>query len=188
MALGVKTPGPPRRYWATGAVFSPGAHPAYRYKLWRTWDNTAPVVAFVSLNPSTADEYEDDPTIRRDIGFAQAWRFGGLVKLNLFGYRSTDPGGLLSVDDPVGPDNDAAIVEVVRDVARVVLAWGSHSSPASLGALVAHRAAAVRERVMTHARGEVGDLGVNADGQPRHPLYLPKATGFRALSPTPGRG
>jgi hypothetical protein len=168
---------PPRRYWQTGATFSESD--VYRYKLWRNWAGGGHIVVFVSLNPSTADAYEDDPTVRRDIGFAQDWGFGGMIKLNLFAYRSTDPFGLLSVDDPVGPDNDKAIVDVVSLVRRVVLAWGSHGSPAHLGALVAKRAAAVREMVLAHASGEVGDLGVNADGQPRHPLYLPKATRFR---------
>ena len=171
---------PPRRYWQTGATFS--KPDVYRYKLWRNWRaGEAPIVAFVSLNPSTADAYEDDPTVRRDIGFAQVWGFAGMIKLNLFAFRSTAPVGLLSLKDPVGPDNDRVIVEVVSNVARVALAWGSHASPAALGALVAKRAAAVRELVATHARGEVGDLGVNADGQPRHPLYLPKSTRFRPL-------
>ena len=170
---------PPRRYWQTGAEFSP-LPKLYRYMLWRCW-GPGPAVAFVSLNPSTADAYEDDPTVRRDIGFAQAWGFYRLIKLNLFAYRSTDPVVLLSVADPVGPDNDKAITSVVSNVGRVVLAWGSHASPVNLGKLVTDRAAVVRALVMAHARGEVGDLGVNPDGQPRHPLYLPKVTAFRCL-------
>ncbi|TMF61888.1 MAG: DUF1643 domain-containing protein, partial [Chloroflexi bacterium] len=68
-----------------GATFS--ADRRYRYRLWRRWDGARPVVAFVMLNPSTADARRDDPTIRRCIGFAKSWGFGGVEVVNLFAYR-----------------------------------------------------------------------------------------------------
>lgn len=73
----------------------------YRYALWRTWDESKPFAMFVGLNPSTADELEDDPTIRRCINFSKLWGYGGLCMVNLFAYRATDPTALflVAVDD-----------------------------------------------------------------------------------------
>ncbi len=70
---------------------------AYRYALWRTWDESKPFAMFVGLNPSTADELEDDPTIRRCINFSKLWGYGGLCMVNLFAYRATDPTALFLV-------------------------------------------------------------------------------------------
>ena len=108
----------------SGAKFSPCR--TWRYLLWRTWGDPDRRAMFVGLNPSTADETQDDPTVRRCLGFARAWGFGGLMMTNLFGLRSTDPRGLLAVDDPVGPGNDAAILAQARRCPLVVLAWGNH--------------------------------------------------------------
>jgi hypothetical protein len=78
----------------------------YRYVLTRTWDHDLAACAFIGLNPSTADAHEDDPTIRRCIRFARDWGHGGLIMLNLFAWRSTDPRGLLDAIFPVGPPAD----------------------------------------------------------------------------------
>lgn len=78
----------------------------YRYILSRTWDETKPTVLFIGLNPSTADENEDDPTIRRCIIFAKSWGYGGLIMANLFAFRTTNPQGLYSEKNPVGSEND----------------------------------------------------------------------------------
>src|SRR5205823_6070189 len=75
--------------------------------------------------PSTADEWDDDPTARRCIGFAQNWGFGALALVNLFAYRSTEPAGLLQAEDPVGPANDTHILASARTATRIVLAWGA---------------------------------------------------------------
>ena len=83
----------------------------HRYTLWRTWDSSLPYCQFIGLNPSTADETKDDPTVRRCIAFSKMWGYGALCMTNLFGFRSTDPAGLLTVEDPVG-DNDAHLVRV----------------------------------------------------------------------------
>jgi len=74
----------------------------YRYALWRIWDKSKPIVLFISLNPSTADEKEDDPTIRRCIGFAKSWGYGGLCMANLFAYRTKSPSEMMSAKDRLG--------------------------------------------------------------------------------------
>lgn len=142
----------------------------YRYLLWRVWDDEGPTLNVIGLNPSTADENADDPTIRRCIDFGKRWGFGGLKMTNLFAYRSTDPRGLLAVDDPVGPDNNVTLKVQAYDAAYVIAAWGAHP-------LAMARAKAVRPFL---ERYHVMCLGTTKDGAPRHPLYLPKAT-----TPTP---
>jgi hypothetical protein len=93
---------------ACSAVFSPDE--TWRYELRRVWDPTRPSMAFVGLNPSTADARHDDPTVRRCINFAKRWGFGGLIMLNAFAFRAADPREMMAAADPVGPDNDSAQV------------------------------------------------------------------------------
>ena len=78
----------------------------YRYALWRIWDYDLPKVLFIGLNPSTADEFKNDPTIRRCMRYSYDWGYGGYIMGNIFGYRSTDPRNLKKVKDPIGLDND----------------------------------------------------------------------------------
>ena len=101
------------------AAFSPDRR--YRYTLRRQWDDALPYCLFVMLNPSTADATQDDPTIRRCIGFTKAWGFGGLLVGNLFALRSTDPAALYHADDPVGPENDSCL-RTLRDEAALSVA------------------------------------------------------------------
>jgi len=112
------------------AVFDPTR--TFRYRLSRTWDREGPVVAFVMLNPSTADAEVLDPTVRRCVGFARAWEFGSLEVVNLFAFRATDPRDLLLAAAPVGPDNDQAIVDAASAADRVVAAWGTRGRWCSL--------------------------------------------------------
>jgi hypothetical protein len=86
----------------SGATLSPCRR--YRYVLWRQWDESLPAVVFCGLNPSTADETADDATIRRELGFARAWGFGKLVKVNAYGWRATDPRQMLAASDPTGEE------------------------------------------------------------------------------------
>ena len=160
----------------SGATFSPCR--LYRYHLWRAWGDREKRVAFIGLNPSTADETEDDPTIRRCIGFAKRWGFGAYDMLNLFAWRSTDPMGIVR-PDPIGVDNDATILRVAKSAGRVVLCWGSHKK---LGHLVPERAVAVRA-LLASLSGRVGHLGRNHDGMEKHPLYLPNTTSFVPVKP-----
>jgi hypothetical protein len=116
-------------------------------------------VAFIGLNPSTADETADDPTIRRCIGFARRWGFARLKVINLFAFRSTDPAALLAAPDPVGPENDSTILEGIRESDLVVCAWGAFPNSG--------RAADVLPLIAApHC------LGTTKNGSPRHPLYL----------------
>lgn len=151
----------------SSARFSPCE--GYRYELARTWDVSKPRLTFVGLNPSTADAFQDDPTIRRIIGFARSWGCGALRMFNAFALRSTDPKGLLDVDDPIGPENDSALREDFESARarneRVVLGWGNPGILDMRGAIVAGWAIAYH--------GEPECFGLTQNGQPKHPLYLP---------------
>jgi hypothetical protein len=167
------------------ATFSPCRR--YRYTLSRSWGDKTNSVAFVMLNPSTADAEKDDPTIRKCITFAKTWGFTSLEVVNLYGWRSTDPKLLLDVEEPVGPDNDAAIAEVVGRAKRVVLAYGSklvEYAPAlwrsGLPGCFLAREGVVVGLVGRHASSKYGWLVLNQDGRPRHPLYVPGATLFKS--------
>lgn len=142
---------------------------AYRYDLVRRWSDALPTLAFVGLNPSTADEEEDDATVRRCVAFARREGAGGLVMLNAYALRSTDPAGLRRAADPVGPENDATLRRHFGggDVVRVVAAWGAN---------VALERERVIERIAAAARRPLHCLGRTKFGFPRHPLYVPAAT------------
>jgi hypothetical protein len=159
-----------------GAILSEDRR--YRYRLWRAWGDGNRRVAFVGLNPSTADENVDDATIRKCVGFAKRWGFGAIDMINLFAWRSRDPRGLLDVEDPVGPDNDAAIKYVVAIAQRVVWCWGQH--PSKVAGLVTLRCMRTAFGPGDIPNGtEVGILGQRlASGAPRHPLMLAYSTPF----------
>ena len=106
----------------SGISFSPCR--TWRYKLSRRWSKAGPMVAFIGLNPSTADEINDDPTVRRCIGVARRWGFGGMFMLNVFAFRSTNPRVLKTVADPIGPRNDAALLNTCRRCDMVAACWG----------------------------------------------------------------
>lgn len=146
----------------SGAKFSPCR--VWRYQLWRTWDPERPAVLFIGLNPSTADETEDDPTIRRCIDFAERWGFGTYLMGNLFGYRSTDPKGMRATPDPVGPENDQHIIDLVGRASKVVVAWGCHPG-------IDDRANHVLSLIP-----EPYCLKPTKDGYPWHPLYVAAKT------------
>ncbi len=148
------------RLTGTGAVFSPCGR--YRYKLWRVWDPDRPLgcVMFLMLNPSTATDTEDDPTIRRCVGYARSWGYGGLCVGNLFAYRATDPTALRRAAHPVGPDNDRALRAMVAQCGLVVAAWGSH------GAKYVQRV----QEVLNLVRQPLYCLRPLRSGHPAHPL------------------
>lgn len=148
------------------AVFDPSR--AYRYLLTRTWDEAWPRVTWVMLNPSTADAFADDATVRRCTAFARAWHAGGISVVNLFAYRATRPASLRRAGDPVGTLNDEFILRECQPAATVIAAWGTHGA---LGG----RASAVT-RMLAEARVRMYCLGTTRDGHPRHPLYVPAST------------
>lgn len=168
----------------------------YRYRLTRELGGKL-TITFVMLNPSTADANKDDPTIRRCKGFAKDWGYGRLVIVNLYEFRSTAPKDMWRIHaagaDIVGEDNDSAIVRATMESrvspanaagtsvhladghqpGIVVCAWGK-------GGTVDKKLLAFHsERVTRVAKLVCGDLyclGVNGDGSPKHPLYLPEDT------------
>jgi hypothetical protein len=135
----------------------------YRYTLSRTWNTDAKKIAFIGLNPSTADENIDDPTIRRCIGFSMSWGGGSLQMINLFAFRSTDPKGLLTAIDPVGSENDKWILHVINTSDVVVAAWGNHGSLKGRD-----------EYVLGLTDKTIYALSITSKNMPGHPLYLPK--------------
>jgi hypothetical protein len=135
----------------------------YRYTLTRRWGDGPPMV-WIMLNPSTADHILNDPTIARVINFTAREGRKALTVVNLFAYRATNPADLLTVDEPIGPDNDEAIALAVEDQPTVVAAWGAHGSMASRDRAVM--------RLLASAGVEPVCLGVTITGMPRHPLRL----------------
>ena len=132
----------------------------YRYALWRTWDASKPYVMIVGLNPSTADETEDDPTLIRCINFAKSWGYGGVCMANLFAFRATDPSDMKASSDPVGLENDIWLSNLSEDAGIIVAAWGNDGN--HLG----------RASVVKAALPNLYCIKMNKSGEPAHPLYL----------------
>jgi len=154
----------------TGAEFSLCLD--YRYQLWRRWDPLRKTLVFVMLNPSTADDVANDPTVERCQRRATMLGYGGLEVLNCFAYRSTNPKALVQVVDPVGPDN-MFWIQTARERnpgCDVVAAWGTHAKLRDQGEAVAEVLA---------AGGRVMCLGINRDDSPVHPLYVPYRRALR---------
>ena len=168
-------------------IFSPCRK--YRYTLWREWGTSelfdganegergsrlGEYVQFIGLNPSTADETNDDPTVRRCIQYAKDWGFGAMCMTNIFAWRDTDPEkmklernpvGEWKTDDEIGArwqENDCWISTIAASAGLVVAAWGTHG---------AHRG---RGEQVRQTIPNLHCLGTNSDGTPKHPLYLPK--------------
>lgn len=145
------------------------ANGRYRYRL-SCGDLNKPAMLFIMLNPSTADAFEDDQTIRKCKGFAEREGYMHLEVVNLCALRCTKPEHLLLGEfDPVGPDNDAHVKAAIREAAIIVAAWGAPSR----GLKAIHY---LRTRDTVNAIGRAGKamfcLGKTKKGHPRHPLYL----------------
>lgn len=153
----------------SGAEFSDDR--IYRYRLWRRWSE-GPLLMVVGLNPSTADETQDDPTVRRCIGFAKAWGYAGLMMTNAFAFRATNPKVMLAAPDLAWSENlaivDREAERVIRGDGAVLAAWGNHGS---------HRIQSRCLRQRLHLCGDgVACLGLTKSGEPLHPLYLATKT------------
>ena len=131
----------------------------YRFALWRVWDDSRPHVMFIGLNPSTADETEDDPTLIRCINYAKSWGYGGVCMANLFSFRATEPGDLLVATDPVGHETDKWLAELSGKAALVVAAWGN------TGGFMG------RSQQVRLLMPDLHCLKINKSGEPAHPLY-----------------
>ena len=137
----------------------------YRSLLTRVWDDTLPIMGWIQLNPSKADHKIDDPTLRRDIGFAVREGFGGVWLTNLYDFRATDPKDLEKAEKPISQHNDYYIKLMFEKCEKVVAGWGSN-------------------KMAIRGQGRVAELmsetdvlwcvGFTKDGFPRHPLYVKK--------------
>ncbi len=132
----------------------------HRYSLWRIWDEQLPMIAFVGLNPSNANENEDDPTIRRVIGFAQNWGYGGVYMLNLFTVISSAP-SILKDANNWGDWKDCLshILKHENKIEEYVFAWGNAKESQERGLKLS--------KVILDAIC----LEKNKNGSPKHPLY-----------------
>ena len=145
------------------AVYSPCER--YRYSLTRIWQPDGRRVNFVMLNPSTATEVQNDPTVERCERRARALGYGSFAVTNIFAWRDTDPKAMRAATDPVGPANDAAITERAQWADDVIAAWGTHGAHLDRGAAVV---------VLLRDTGKpLFHLGLSKAGHPKHPLYLP---------------
>lgn len=135
----------------------------YRYSLVAKWDKTLPRIAFIGLNPSTADEYKLDPTLTRIRKWAERWGFGSFVMLNLFAFRTPNPTVMVQATDPVGPQNDTVIqLECRGATSRIVVAWGE-------GGIIMGRGGVVTSRLKSWGK-PMFCLGRTSRGFPIHPL------------------
>lgn len=137
---------------------------AYRYSLSRVWNHGTARALFVLLNPSTATELQNDPTVERCERRARALGFGSFVVTNVFAYRATDPQVMRRQPDPVGPANDSVILAAAETADQIVCAWGSHG---------VHLDRAAQVTALLRATGRpLFHLGLTRAGQPKHPLYI----------------
>jgi hypothetical protein len=145
----------------SGAIFSDCRR--FRYILWRIWNKDLPLIMFIGLNPSQANEDDNDPTIRRVINFAKKWSYGGVYMLNCFPIVSTDPSALENVQSFEEEDllNMKYLLDAGKKCKEIIFAWGTFKEAAERGKSIAGY----------FSNGKA--LIINKDGSPRHPLYVP---------------
>ena len=136
----------------------------YSYSLTRTWDQSQEHVLFVMLNPSTATEVQNDPTVERCERRARTLGFGSFCVTNIFAWRDTDPRKMRASKDPIGPNNDAAITQAAVIADQIVCAWGTHGAFMERGAFV--------KGLLDQTGKPLSHLGLSKDGHPKHPLYI----------------
>ncbi|MBU0846914.1 DUF1643 domain-containing protein [Patescibacteria group bacterium] len=145
-----------------GAVFADDH--THRLYLWRRWNKQGPWVMFIGLNPSTADERRDDPTVRRCIGFAKRWECGGIFMCNVFTLVSTDP-KKLNVETPIAMGASLAMRVIRERCSKAVAGWGNLITQVREGEDQVER--------IKRQLSPLDCLGMTKLGHPRHPLYLP---------------
>ena len=117
---------------------------------------------FIGLNPSTADETNDDPTVRRCIRYAKYWGYSGLCMTNLFAFRATNPEDMKAAEDPIGPENNQTLIDKAKNAEIIIAAWGIHGKYIS------------RDKEVLGIIPQLYYLRLTKKGYPGHPLYLPK--------------
>lgn len=159
----------------------------YRYTLWREWEQDYHLITeyspssklnqyamFIGLNPSTADETKDDPTIRKCIGFAKRWGYGALCMTNLFAFRATDPKVMKREENPVGQDNHHQLLKCASSAGIVVAAWGVNGR---------HMSMDISVKQWLYGGGiKLHCLRMTGSGFPEHPLYVPYDSEVLALT------
>ena len=120
----------------------------------------------MGLNPSTANELQDDPTIRRLCGFAEDWGYGGLYACNLYPYITAYPKELVK-GEAHHKANYPAIKMASSLSVLIVVGWGD-------GIKLVYGGAAVAEHVGESYLSAPMCFGLTQLGNPKHPLYLSK--------------
>ncbi|RYG99297.1 MAG: DUF1643 domain-containing protein [Alphaproteobacteria bacterium] len=160
--------GKARPTWPTDSTVKPvfSKCEQYRYELSEGWDPDKPLVMWVLMNPSVACVAYRDPTLRKTGTFSRAWGFGGQLIANVHAYRATNKNKLLDIEDPVGPDNDRAILQMAERAQQIILAFGQPPNR------LRQRGQAVIDLLAQHP--DLRYLKLAKDGRtPVHPLYLP---------------
>ncbi|RPE64873.1 hypothetical protein EDD53_2638 [Pacificibacter maritimus] len=137
---------------------------SYRYALTREWDPAGRKVLFVMLNPSTATEIQNDPTVERCERRARSLGFGAFCVTNIFAWRDTDPRKMRLAADPIGPENDTTILKYTDWADVIICAWGTHGAHRGRGADV--------EALLRGTNRPLYHLGLSKAGHPKHPLYI----------------
>jgi len=132
----------------------------YRYVLSRIWNESKPIIMIIGLNPSTANETKNDPTVAKCINFAKSWDYGGVYMLNLFAFRATLPQDMFGEKEPIGNENDHYIDKYSKLSEKIVCAWGNHGSYKNRG------------KEILSKLDKLYYLKLNKTGEPAHPLYL----------------
>lgn len=149
----------------------------YRYVLERIWLESIPALNWVMLNPSKANGEIDDPTVNKIVGFSTHLGYGGCRAYNLFAYRSTHPNDLSEVDDPIGPKNNAYLLELAAAKGEtVIFAWGSHKMPEGHKRRPGFVIDLFSPFLDEDQTIRVYCLGRCKDGSPKHPLMIPYST------------
>lgn len=146
----------------SSALYSPCE--TYRYALTRVWNEDGKKLLYIMLNPSTATELKNDPTIERCERRARMLGFGSFCACNLFAYRATNPKELKKAKEPIGPDNLAQIMIYARRADTILCAWGTHGAHLDMGQTIT--------QLLREEGFELYHLGLSKSGHPRHPLYI----------------
>nr|WP_321455296.1 DUF1643 domain-containing protein [uncultured Cohaesibacter sp.] len=136
----------------------------YRYSLTRIWEPQAPKLLFIMLNPSTATELKNDPTIERCEQRARALSYGSFRACNLFAFRATEPRDLKRTKEPIGPENLTFLLQSARWADSILCAWGTHGAYMGMGD-------AVKNLLLAEGHS-LFHLGLSKNGFPKHPLYV----------------
>jgi hypothetical protein len=136
----------------------------YRYALTREWDASGRKALFIMLNPSTATEVQNDPTVERCERRARTLGFGAFCVANIFAWRDTDPRNMRAAVDPIGPKNDVTLLKYTDWADLIICAWGTHGTHMGRGAKV--------EALLRETQRPLYHLGLSKAGHPKHPLYI----------------